>query len=74
MAKDCMTVEAIERLREIKGEIDELINEADRTICQYGSEFIYNRASSYWLAHIKGALEGRGSMVTMEDTINEMEE
>ena len=65
---------AIERLREIQGEIDGLVNEADRLIREEGSEMAYSRAKSYWLAHILGALTGRGSMVTTEDTINEMEE
>ena len=65
---------AIERLKEISGEIDGLVNESDRLIQEEGSEMAYSRAKSYWLAHIKGALEGRGSMVTMDDTIKEMEE
>lgn len=65
---------AIERLREIQGEIDGLVNEADRLIREEGSEMAYSRAKSYWLAHILGALTGRGSMVTTEDTVNEMEE
>ena len=65
---------AIERLRDIQGEIDGLVNEADRLIHEEGSEMAYSRAKSYWLAHILGALTGRGSMVTAEDTINEMEE
>ena len=66
--------EAIERLREIQGQIEGLTNEADRLIHESGSEMAYARAKSYWLAHILGALKGRGSMVTAEDTINEMEE
>jgi hypothetical protein len=65
---------AIERLREIQGEIDGLVNEADRLIREYGSEMAYSRATSYWCGHILGALTGRGSMVTMENTIAEMEE
>ena len=65
---------AIERLRDIQGEIDGLVNEADRLIHEEGSEMAYSRAKSYWLAHILGALTGRGSMVTAEDTIKEMEE
>ena len=65
---------AINRLREIQGEIDGLVNEADRLIHEEGSEMAYSRAKSYWIAHILGALTGRGSMVTMENTIAEMEE
>ncbi|MBA7611814.1 hypothetical protein ES703_19045 [subsurface metagenome] len=67
---------AITRLREIQGEIDGLVNEAESLIYQHASgiKLTHTRATSYWLAHIKGALTGRGSMVTMEETINEMEE
>ena len=65
---------AIERLREIQGEVDGLVNEADRLIHEEGSEMAYSRAKSYWIAHILGALEGRGSMVTAQDSINELEE
>ena len=65
---------AIERLREIQGEIDGLVNEAERLIRESGSDMAYSRAKSYWIGHILGALTGRGSMVTCEDTINEMEE
>ena len=66
--------EAIERLRNIQGEIDGLVNEADRLIREHGSEMAYARAEGYWLAHILGALTGRGSMITMEETISELEE
>ena len=65
---------AIERLRNIQGEIDGLVNEADRLISMEGSEMAHTRAKSYWIAHILGALTGRGSMVTMEETISEIEE
>lgn len=64
----------IGRLREIQGEIDSLTYEADRLIHEFGSEMAHTRAKSYWLAHILGALTGRGSMVTMENTIAELEE
>ena len=66
--------EAIDRLRDIQGEIDGLVNEAERLIRQNGSEFTHSRATSYWIAHILGALIGRGSMVTMEETISELDE
>ena len=72
--------EDIERLRNIQEEISELIGEADTIISdidKVGS--IYDRAKSYWMAHIKTALYNDteylgGSMVTMEDTIEELEE
>ena len=66
--------EAIERLQVIREEIESLTNEADRFIHESGSEMAYSRAKSYWIAHILGALTGRGSMVTMENTIDEMAE
>jgi hypothetical protein len=65
---------AIERLREIQGEIEGLVNESDRLIQMEGSEMAHTRAKSYWIAHILGALTGRGSMVMMENSIAEMEE
>lgn len=65
---------AINRLREISGEIEGLVNEAERLIQTEGSEMAYSRAKSYWIGHILGALTGRGSMVTMENTIAEMNE
>jgi len=65
---------AIERLKEIREEIETLTNESDRLIHESGSEMAYARAKSYWLAHILGALSGHGSMVVMENTIDEMAE
>lgn len=66
--------EAIERLQSIQGEIFGLVGEAEMLIRRFGGELTQRRAESYWLAHIQGALEGRGSMVTMEETIKEMKE
>ena len=65
--------EVIKRLRSIQDEIGELVTEADELIHSYGSELAHKRAESYWLEHIRGALSGRGSMVTMEETISELE-
>lgn len=62
----------IERLREIGEEIENLVGEADNILMEYSEA--HARAQAYWMSHIKGALYGRGSMVTLEDTIEELEE
>ena len=73
-----MVEEVIEvgRLDEIKNEIKELMNEA-RSILQHGDERTWARAKGYWYAHIVSALDKEhdymgNSMVTMQDTIDEM--
>jgi len=71
--------EDIERLEEIRERMHELLEEAEEIVRNFeGGDMAYQRAKSYWLAHIKTALDDEhdylgGSMVTMEDTINEME-
>ena len=71
-----MDAEDLERLAEIKDEIEELLDEA-RGIIRSGDEGAYERALVYWLAHIRTALDNDheylgGSMVTMQDTIDEL--
>jgi hypothetical protein len=72
-----------ERLVEIKDEIKNLIQEAQHLVndfsSQFGARHIYERARSYWIAHLLTALDKDndylgGSMQTMEDTIQEIEE
>ncbi len=65
----------IKRLEEIKNKILELLDESRQIIKDY--PFPYERAKAYWLAHIECALSKDcayvgSSMVTMEDTINEI--
>jgi hypothetical protein len=62
----------VNELNYVKGKMEELLDHARRVLGGTGS--IGQRAEAYWLAHIAGALEGRGSMVTLEDTINELME
>lgn len=67
----------IERLYEIKDEIKELVYEA-RDLFPRNS-LTYERARSYWIAHILGALDDEndylgGSMFTMKETIEELED
>lgn len=66
----------VERLIEIQSEIDDLVGEARDIVRDYGT--IADRAESYWVPHILGALFNEtewvgGSMTTMEDTINELD-
>jgi hypothetical protein len=67
---------AIDRLREIQGEIGELLDEALHCIRDAGGSTA--QADAYWKAHIICALRNDheylgGSMVTMQDTIEELE-
>lgn len=71
-----MTNEDLERLTEIKDEIQELVEEAKGILpCGTG---LTGRAESYWIPHILTALEKNnggylgGSMTTMQDTIDEL--
>lgn len=66
------------RLEEIKDELKDLTDEADNILRSVGKGLTYTRARSYWLGHIRGALEKEkgsiSSMVTMQDTIDELRE
>jgi len=69
--------EAADRIREIADEIRELLAEA--MDIAGGDDMVYTRARSYWYPHILIALGGDhgylgGSMCSMEDTANELEE
>jgi hypothetical protein len=71
--------EALDRLKEIQSEMLELLDEADRILRHDFKGMIYERARSYWLAHVKMALTKDhgylgGSMCDFEDTIKEIEE
>ncbi len=66
----------LERLVEIQEEIQTLVGEASNLIRMVDRSAFY-RAESYWLAHITVALSNDsgilgGSMVTMQDTIDEL--
>ena len=71
--------EALDRLKEIQTEMLELLDEADRILRHDIGGMIYERARSYWLAHVKMALTKDhgylgGSMCDFEDTLKEIEE
>lgn len=66
--------ETAERLSEIKQEIKDLLAEARAALEGIGA---YDRAHSYWLAHIACALDDdhmyvARNMVTMQSTIDEL--
>jgi len=68
--------EITERLTEIKEQMLELLDEAKNIIPEGMAK---ERAKCYWYAHIKTALLKEheylgGSLVTMDDTINEISE
>src|SRR5690606_26700951 len=73
--------EAIERLREIQAEIEEQLTEAKECIRAAGGTRNNGliRAEAYWIAHIVCALRNDhgylgSSQLTLEDTINELEQ
>ena len=66
------------QLKEIHKKIAELVEEAEYLVRISGDKKIFDRARANWIPHIKMALlndtEYLGkSMVTMEDTISEIE-
>lgn len=66
----------IDRLREIQEEVEELVGEAMACIRAAGGSTA--QADAYWKPHIIGAIRNDheylgGSMVTMQDTIEELE-
>lgn len=66
------------RLKEIQREMLDLLDEASRIVRAAGGGH-HERARVYWLAHIESALHRDhgylgGSVVTMEDTISEIED
>ncbi len=70
--------ELVDELREIQVQMLECLEQAKTLIKQSGQEMTLQRAESYWLAHAKIALTNDhgylgGSMVSMEDTIAEIE-
>jgi len=67
--------EVMERLIDLKDELHEKLDEVQELLESVG---FGARADAYWMAHIKMALDKQheylgGSMVTMQDTIDELE-
>jgi len=70
--------EAVERMRELAERIYEALGEMEDILSEVAPGEL-DRAKSYWMAHIDGALENRngylgGSMISFEDTIRAIEE
>jgi hypothetical protein len=71
--------EDIDRLSEIKTEMQDLIHEALEIVRSSGNKFEYDRAKAYWYAQIVMALSDDhdylgGSMATMEGAIKNLQE
>jgi hypothetical protein len=68
-----------ERLVDIHAEMMNLLSEAEKLIRRENSNpIVWERAKSYWVAHIKMALSNDHSYIgrsgcTMEDTIRELD-
>jgi hypothetical protein len=60
-----------QRFEEIMDEISRLNEEAFRLL---PNRFAKDQARGYWYAHIQGALGGGGSMITMQDSVNQFED
>ncbi len=67
--------EHINRLKEIKDEIEDLVNEAASIVRKEvgRSDVIYHRAEGYWIPHIKNSLESDTHYGTIESTIHDLE-
>lgn len=71
-------LEVASDLREVQQQMQDLVDQARRVLRRVGGT-IHHRAEAYWLAHITTALSNDhgylgGSMQTLEDTIDEIEE
>ena len=70
--------EAAAILMDAKEAIQEALEQAGTALRALDNDFLYEQARSYWLAHIRMALDRNhgylgGSMVTMQDAINALE-
>lgn len=69
----------IAELKEIKDEMQELLDRATRIIRHTGDRHIFERAKAYWIGHIATGLGHDSEYVTspsdhtLEDTIKELE-
>jgi len=69
----------LERLKEIREEMNSLLDEATQLLKKSATSIAYQRAASYWLAQVRIELNIEHdylarSMCCMEDTINDLEE
>lgn len=71
--------EDVERLKEIKDQMKELVEEARNILRVSDDKMIWERAKSYWIPELYMALDKDqdylgGCMVTMEDTIEALDD
>jgi hypothetical protein len=69
-------LEALKTIEEARDEILESLEKAERALRRLGG-MPYARAQSYWIAHIETAVKKDhgyigGSMITMDDTLEEL--
>jgi hypothetical protein len=79
MQEELEGMSAVEKLETIQGWMMELLEEARKILKKEVGGMAYERADAYWLAHVETALKKEtrylgGSMVTMDDTIEEVRE
>lgn len=72
-------MEAVDALYELQAEIKEKVEEAFEIVSEAGDEALKARAHGYWYASILCELDEDhgfvgGSMCTLQDTINQLEE
>jgi hypothetical protein len=70
--------EVIGVLQDAKQTIEDALKDARTALRDLDDAFTYEQAQAYWLAHIQTALDRDhgylgGSMVTMQDTIDALE-
>lgn len=64
----------LQRLVDIKFDLEELVNEADELIRKSGNKFAYNRANAYWLGEFKsGFTKNSMHTCTFDETIETLE-
>lgn len=73
-----MRAEDHERLVEIKDEMKNMLEEAKELIRRNASDWVYQRAKSYWIGHIAQALDDESdymgsATVTFQNTIDEIQ-
>lgn len=64
--------EAAQRLEMLEGDMKDVLREMYNVLRDTGDREILDTARSYWLAHIDGAMTGRGSMVSLKDTLEDL--
>jgi hypothetical protein len=72
MMTEVMLRENADELEEMSQEILNIVEDMERLL--KGTGAIRERARAYWIAHIREAVSGRGTMCSIRDTVSEMRE